>query len=353
MPDFDFNNEMSKNSELTESERCQIIGFHKAGFSRNDINKTLGFAKTTITRTIQNYRDGKSTKTAPRSGRPRSIDTKAEHELKQIVKKCKRASVPLLNEKFREKTGIQVSDRTLIKYLHKIGFHSCIPVAKPLLSSQQRENRLNWCLERKEWSVRKWANVIWSDESRFTIFKTDGPGRIWRTPGTRFNIENLIPSVKHGGGGLMVWGCFSGKGLGPLVKIEGKMDRLSYIKILEKHLLPYISTKFNEKGYMFQQDNAPVHTARDVGEWITTKKIKTLPDWPSQSPDLNPIEHLWSELERRIRNRSKHPKNIRELEIALQNEWAQIPEHVYIGLVKSMPRRVEACIAKNGWPTKY
>jgi transposase len=164
MPDFDFNNEMSKNSELTESERCQIIGFHKAGFSRNDINKTLGFAKTTITRTIQNYRDGKSTKTAPRSGRPRSIDTKAEHELKQIVKKCKRASVPLLNEKFREKTGIQVSDRTLIKYLHKIGFHSCIPVAKPLLSSQQRENRLNWCLERKEWSVRKWANVIWSDE---------------------------------------------------------------------------------------------------------------------------------------------------------------------------------------------
>jgi len=64
---------------------------------------------------------------------------------------------------------------------------------------------------------------------------------------------------------------------------------------------------------------------------------------------LNPIEHLWSELERRIRNRSKHPKNIRELEIALQNEWAQIPEHVYIGLVKSMPRRVEACIAENGW----
>ena len=45
MPDFDFNNEMSKNSELTESERCQIIGFHNAGFSRNDINKTLDFAK--------------------------------------------------------------------------------------------------------------------------------------------------------------------------------------------------------------------------------------------------------------------------------------------------------------------
>ena len=71
-----------------------------------------------------------------------------------------------------------------------------------------------------------------------------------------------------------------------------------------------------------------------------------------QLPDLNPIEHLWQELERCIQNCSKHPK-ILELEIALQNEWAQIPEHVYIGLVKSMPRRVEACIAKNEWPTKY
>jgi len=122
-----------------------------------------------------------------------------------------------------------------------------------------------------------WANVILSDESRFTIFKTDGPGRIWRTPGTRFNIENLIPSVKHDGGGLMVWGCFSGKGLGPLVKIEGKMDRLSYIKILEKHLLPYISTKFNEKGYMFQQDNAPVHTAGMLVSGLRRRRSKHCP----------------------------------------------------------------------------
>src|SRR5437764_1221625 len=100
-----------------------------------------------------------------------------------------------------------------------------------------------------------------------------------------FNIENIVPSVKHGGGGLMVWCCFSSKGLGPLIKIEGKMDRLAYIQILEKHLLPFISIKFNEKGYLVQQDNAPVHTAKDVKEWITTKKIKVLPNWP--------IEHLW------------------------------------------------------------
>ena len=67
----------------------------------------------------------------------------------------------------------------------------------------------------------------------------------------------MAPSVKHGGGGLMMWGYLSGKGLGPLVKVEGKMDRFDYIRILETHLLPLISRDFGGKGYLFQDDNAP------------------------------------------------------------------------------------------------
>ena len=94
-------------------------------------------------------------------------------------------------------------------------------------------------------------------------------------------------------------------------------------------------------------------TAKDVKNWITQKKIKILPDWPSQSPDLNPIEHLWHELERRLRKRSVHPKNFYELEEALQEEWKRIPSETYINLIESMPRQIEACIKNQGWPTKY
>ena len=98
--------------------------------------------------------------------------------------------------------------------------------------------------------------------------------------------------VKYSGGDVMVWGCFSGKGLGPLVKVDGKMNRFGYIDILEKNLLSFIYSKHRKQPYAFQDDNTPVHTARDVKNWIIKKKIKILPDWPSQSPDLNPIEHL-------------------------------------------------------------
>jgi len=128
------------------------------------------------------------------------------------------------------------------------------------------------------------------------------------------------------------------------------MNRLYYIDILDKHLLPFIWSKHHRQCYAFQDDNASVHTTKDVKNWIAQKKIKVLSDWFSQSPDLNPIEY---ELEQRFQKWFVHSKNFHELEEALQEEWKRIPSETYINLIKSMPHRIEACIKNNGWPTKY
>ena len=195
---------------------------------------------------------------------------------------------------------------------------------------------------------------MWSDESRFTLFQNDGKIHVWRLPKEKYDVSCLTSMVKHGGGGVMMWGCFSWHGLGPLVRIDGRINSERYIQeILGHHVIPYLEEFEEDNGeYFFQQDNAPIHTSARTRTFMEEMEIISLP-WPGQSPDMNPIEHLWDELERQIRAKENHPKNLRELELLLQECWSQIRSEVYQKLVSSMENRIKEVIKARGNPTKY
>jgi len=171
--------------------------------------------------------------------------------------------------------------------------------------------------------------------------------------GERYIADCLQPTVKHGGGSVMVWGCFSWWGVGPLTVVEGTLKQDGYVNIMSEHLVPHLR-EVNEKCpvMIFQDDNAPCHAAGYPTWWLQTHSIEHLP-WPAQSPDLNPIEHLWDHLDRQIRKRNPLPTSSAAMAAALQEEWGRIPLCVVRELITSMPRRVAAVIEAKGWHTKY
>ena len=97
-------------------------------------------------------------------------------------------------------------------------------------------------------------------------------------------------------------------------------------------------------------DNDPKHTSALIKDWLKEQKIRTL-SWPSSLPNLNPIEHLWDELERRVK---KHQlKNIQQLQVLLKDEWNQIEPTVFQKLVDSLPSHLQECIKMKGYPIRY
>lgn len=180
-----------------------------------------------------------------------------------------------------------------------------------------------------------------------------GATYVRRRVGEEYKAECVVPTVKFGGGSIMVWGCMSAAGTGKIFICEGRMNSEKYTSMLDQVLQPSIYKIFNNcppQNVLFQQDNAPCHTAANSRRWFQDRGIKLL-QWPAQSPDLNPIEHLWGILKKRVLKHKCSRKN--ELVKIIKEEWEKITPEICCRLVQSMPNRVKAVIRARGGQTKY
>ena len=142
---------------------------------------------------------------------------------------------------------------------------------------------------------------------------------VWRTPREEFDPKCTIRTIEHGGGLVMVRGCFTHQGVGKLCVLDHIMDRFYYRDTLEQNHQPSINDFKLGQRCIFMHDNDPKHTSGLIKAWLKRERIQTLP-WSLYSPYFNPIENLWNELERRVKKHES--KNITQLELLINTGMA-------------------------------
>ena len=169
----------------------------------------------------------------------------------------------------------------------------------------------------------------------------------WRKKGSYHDLKHTNSSVDQGGGNVMTWACMASSGTGSFIFIDyvthdgsSRINSEVYSNILFANL-KRDGTTLNERSLIMQEDNDPKHTAKTTKVFIRVRKRKVL-EWPSQSADLNPIEHAFYLLKRKLKGET--PQNKQQLKEAAAKAWKSITKEESKGLVMSLGRRVVAVI---------
>jgi DDE superfamily endonuclease/transposase len=331
---------------LSEFELGKISAFKQSGLGFKKIANNLKRPLSTIKNALKRMKKHKSYLRQKGSGRPRKTTKREDRRIVRVeTNNCFESAFKI--GKIVAPSN-KISKKTIKRRINEAGIYGYVSAKKPFVNERQRLKRLKCAEEHKNWSEEQWKKVLFSDESSF-VLRWKGRQTVWRKKGERFNPKYIQGTIKHDKK-IMVWCCFSANGVGHIHRINGILDGKKYKQILIHHMVPSAKKLFGNCEFYFQQDNDPKHTSSEVANYLENKKVNVL-TWPPQSPDLNPIENLWKELNFNAKNRE--PKNEDELFEILSKEWNQLTPEYLNSLVSSMPTRCQLVIDANGMPTKY
>lgn len=345
--------ECSKRKDWSPKKRATVITLRNEGYSYREIAAKMGKNTTPsgVQKLIKRFETTNSIDNKKGKGRKKSTTPQTDRRIVRLSLANRKSSAVDINRELQS-AGVQVSNRTVRRRLVEAGLKARVPRKKPFLNATQREKRVNWAKEHISWTGEDWEKVLWSDETRISIFGNDGIRYVRRRAGEECLPECTTATMKHPLS-IMLWSCMSRSGVGRIHIVEGTLNAERYIKdILEPKLLTSARDLFGQRGdFVFQQDGAPCHTAKKCIKWFKDKGVKVL-NWPGNSPDLNPIENLWARLKKLVAQR--RPSNKRELIEAVVASWFHViqPQDLQ-KLVDSMPRRCQAVINAKGYPTRY
>ena len=254
------------------------------------------------------------------NGRPRLISDRAAREIAHFFRSDNYKTPKIAAHEIE----ISASEWTIRRSLRRIGLRAKEEESEPALSNKNIKLRKQFVDTYEEWMTKDWKRVIWSDETKINRFKFDARSWYWTSSENNDQPGGIKQTMKFGGGSIMCWGCFTRRGVGPLVRIEGIMRKERYLTILHSNLPSVVnSIGYNKRKVVFQQDEHPKYTAKIVKTWLENQNFSVM-KWPAQGPDMNPIENLLSILKRRMAKYNNPSSGVYELWERTQLEWYNI-----------------------------
>ena len=320
-----------------ESKRRQIqLLLNGKRHSPKEISSMVGVSIATVYNLISRLKSETSLVHKSGAGRPGKLLPKIKHYVARTVNLNPAISIRNL----AANSPVIVGRDTVSRCLRKLDYSKPYPKPTPLLSEKNRLYRIQWARNNID---NQWQHAVFADEASIWLYR--GRVRMW----TKRGMVRTQPTVKHSQK-IHIWAAFSSMGTFPLCIFSQILNAELFVKILSTYLLAQAHV-FHQDAWFLVQDNDPKHTAKLTKAWMEEKMPNKKIDWPSQSPDINPIENLFAWVKQTLIKRG--PKNITELKEELTDVWENINADFLKNFWDSMPRRCQLVIDNNGHAIKY
>lgn len=337
--------------------RVQIATLLAKGLTQRDIVSTVGVSERTVRNWSKKLRENPDTPLhelaidKTRAGSPKKVSGIVQKRIVALGKDKRNRSVRKISRKLKQEGKADVGREAVRRALHASGLHPFHRTYVPKLSDKNERDRLAFA--RKHLRERTdFGTWLFTDEKDFDLHPRVNKKNdvVWAED------DSEVPSAKRvtHSPSTKVWGGFSASGKTSLIFYEGTVNQGKYLDIMAK-MLPQAREMFGNVVWTYQHDGASAHKSRAANNWLeghVPRYITSGPggEWPGCSPDLNPIENLWSIMTSDVY--AKDSKTVEALKRRIKNAWQRIEPETLRKLAFSMRNRLREVVANQGGNTR-
>lgn len=337
-----------KMPHLTPQQRARIAVMAASGKSDAEIRLEVQCSQNTVRRWKNDFESNRPFSDQPRSGRPRKITPELSRRIVRKTQGQVRRSLRLVARELKESEEADISYSSVRRALRSEGLHPYRRPRKPRLSPDDKRDRRRWL---RHTNNSLWSHVVFSDEK--IVWLVRAPNRkndiIWSSDPAFVPPAETVRFSKR----LHIWAAISSRGKTELAFIEGTLNATKYVEILDEFLLPTMQELYRDEEWSFMQDHAPSHSAKLTQDWLkeNVPHFFTRDDWPAHSPDLNPIETLWANLDQAVQREDLN--TIEKFKAALEAAWGEVTQDDLERLIGTMAQRRSELRKSKGGHTSF